>query len=160
MTVERGLFIFVKITVVAFALAVAAVIVWFWWARLPPNRPKGVPSNAVWLWAPPVPIPNTKRGMWMSCRHDQDQKIHCMTNDKSGRVLYDGVFLPYSGTTAISDRGLEIDAEQPGHHAYDQSVFIGDALVPLVHLKGGEILIPAAEYDEGKRTVDSSKRRH
>ncbi len=81
-----------------------------------------------------------------------------MANDKTGRVLYDGVFLPYSSTTAISERGLEIDAEQPGHHAFDQYVMIGDAFVPLVHMKNGDILIPAAEYDDGKRRVDSSKR--
>ena len=50
---------------------------------------------------------------------------------------------------------VDIDAEQTGKNAFGQSVWIGGRLVPLVYLKNGSVLIPAAKYADGQRLLES-----
>jgi hypothetical protein len=49
---------------------------------------------------------------------------------------------------------LKIDAIMTREH----KIWVGEALVPLVYLKNGEILIPATKYQEGARALNQQSR--
>jgi len=157
-TAERAVELLAKIAVGAFIFAVTGVLGVYWWAKVPPSRPKGLSVNAVWLWAPPVGLPAPKRGVWLSCWLEPgDGTCRCRTTDKHGRTLYEGPFRPYK-QKSVSESELPISADQTQLHRLDQGVFVNDELVPLVYLKSGEVLIPEAQYEKGRKLLDASRK--
>jgi hypothetical protein len=151
MTLEKIVALSGKIVAATVVLVVGGIVGAYWWANTPPARPRGVSSDAVWLWAPYVGLPGPRRGDWLSCSVDADwNKCDCRMSDIHGNVLYQGAFLPLeAGSIPHREVDIEIDETR------EQAVFIGDALVPLVHLKGGGVLIPAAKFEEGKKLLNS-----
>lgn len=133
-----------------FALAMATaslaalVVAAYWWANTVPSRPTGVSANAVFLWAPYVGLPGARRGWWLGC-WEEGAHNRCKLNSIDGRVEYEGDFVPYGHEGLISRSQLTIDAAKTREH----KLWVGNALVPLVYLKNGEILIPASKYEEG-----------
>src|SRR5882724_9635294 len=79
---------------------------------------------------------------------DCPQPARCALSDIDGTLKYEGEFLPYVAGVAVGK--LDIDAEK----AREYKIWVGDALVPIVYLKNGEILIPSSRYEEGKRILD------
>jgi hypothetical protein len=67
MTIEKIIELCGKTVAITIVLIVGGIGGAYWWANTPPSRPRGVPSNAVWLWAPYVGLPGPKRGIWLSC---------------------------------------------------------------------------------------------
>jgi hypothetical protein len=140
----------------AFAAGVAALIIWvlgaYWWSNTAPGRPKGAPSNSVFLSAPHVGLPAPRRGWWLACTN-QAQHNRCEISDIDGNLEYEGEFIPYERKEAIPADQLTIDTVKTGEH----KVWVGKALVPLVYLRNGEVLIPANKYEEGAQLLRESK---
>lgn len=161
MDIEKGFILFARIFVAAFVLVALVIVGAYWWSNVPPSRPKGLSTSAQWLWGPPTGLPGPKRGIWISCWIDnQDGKSQCKTSDKDGRTLYQGVFRPYNDGRTIPHDELAIDLERTQSYRIGLGLFIQGELVPLVYLKNGDILIPAAKYEEGKRSLDARQQLH
>ena len=64
---------------IAVAALFALLVIGFWLtdrlAKTVPGRPKDVPADAVFLWAPAVGFPGVlpRRGSWLACVEDQGQ---------------------------------------------------------------------------------------
>jgi hypothetical protein len=121
----------------------------YWWLNIVPARPAEVASDAVFLWAPHVGLPAPRRGQWLSCRREAATLYRCTLTQISGRVEYVGEFVPYPRSGPVAGIESAIDAEK----SREQEIWIGDALVPLVHLTNGTVLIPASKYQEGTRLL-------
>ncbi len=132
---------------------VAGLIFAYWWTSRIPGRPTGVHADAVFLWAPAVGLPAPRRGDWIAC-WEESQHILCQLNNIDGTLEYKGEFLPYREKRSIPPSGLRIDAEKTRQDA----VWVGDALVPLVCLKTGDILVPVVKYDESVRLLQQRGR--
>lgn len=137
------------------AIAVIGVVGAYWWSNTVPSRPKGVASDAVFLWAPYVGFPGPRRGWWLVCS-EQAGHIYCTLSDVNGNLEYNGQFVPYDRQAAIFANELRIDTIKTREH----KVWVGEALVPLVYLDDGEVLIPASKYEEGTRLLDQLKPHH
>lgn len=138
----------------AVVLVTLAIGIWAAYRRsnTVPSLPKGVRSDAVFLWAPYAGLPAPRRGWWMSCWESGSGHPLCNLSNIDGATEYQGEFVLYGSTTHSRPKRFEIDPIKSRAH----KVWVGHALVPLVFLKSGEILIPAASYDNGKRLLDQS----
>jgi hypothetical protein len=88
--------------------------------------------------------------------NQQDKRVHCQTNDKNGRLEFEGIFTPQTAHGSREDnRSPEIDVEKMD---FSLGVFIDSELVPLVTLKNGEVLIPAAAFDRGLKVLNAHQR--
>ena len=74
----------------------------------------------------------------------------CRLSDIGGKTEYEGEFVPYQPTADATIGRLMIDPVKTRRDA----VFVHHVLVPLVALENGETLIPASEYEKGKRLLD------
>jgi hypothetical protein len=157
MVIERLLAATAKVVIAAGFVAVIGVFCAYWWSNTPPNRPREVAASAVWLWAPALGLPAPKRGVWVGCMvNQQDKRVHCQTNDKNGRLEFEGIFAPQTDHGSTADvRSMEIDVEKM---SFSLSVFIDSELVPLVALKNGEVLIPAVAFDRGLKVLNAHPR--
>jgi hypothetical protein len=145
-----------KAVIAVFLLAVVGIFAAYWWANTPPNRPRGLAAGAVWLWAPAVGLPAPKRGMWVSCMiNPDDRRPYCQMNDKKGQLLYRGPFAPQTAKAMKTVGPMEIDVQKMD---FELSVFIESALVPLVVIKDCEVLIPAAAFERGLKVLNAHQR--
>lgn len=136
------------------ALVLATVVIGgYWWSNTTPLRPKGVPTTAVFLRAPATGAPGAPQGEWLACT-EREGHNYCRLADKSGRTEFEGEFIRYHGSSAALASQLRIDATKT---TKEQSVWLSDTWVPLVHLENGEILIPASKYEEGKHLLDQQR---
>src|SRR5712675_1060352 len=136
-------------TAVTAAAFVAGICGPYWWSNTIPSRPKGVAANAVFLWAPYVGLPESRRGWWLVC-WEADARNHCKLDGVDGSLEYEGEFVSYGHKGPVPANQLRINPTKTREH----KVWVGDALVPLVYLDNGQILIPASQYEEGKRLLD------
>ena len=143
--------IMLVIGVVGTVLIVGFFVASYWSARVP-SRPKGVSSDAVFLWAPAVGFPAPRRGSWLSCS-EQDQHDLCTLSNIEGGTEYEGEFVRYGDRGVVPAAQLRIDPDKSRRDA----VWIGSALVPLIYLQDGEILVPASKYEDAVRLVNSRK---
>jgi hypothetical protein len=134
---------------------IISVVGAYWWTNTVPSRPKGVASNAVFLWAPYVGAPGPRRGWWLGCS-EQTGHTRCTLSGVDGNTEYEGEFVPYDHNAAISADQLRIDANK----TRENKVWIGEVLVPLVYLDNGEVLVPTSKYQECKRLLDQLKSNH
>src|SRR2546421_1171471 len=148
---ERAVY-FVAATV---ALLIVGAIGAFWWAGTVPSRPKGVAANAVFLWAPHVGLPAPKRGWWMACWENAGRN-YCKLSGIDGNPEFEGEFVPYGRKGPFQADQLRIDPTK----TREQKVWVGSALVPLVHLENGQVLIPASKYEEGVRLLEQLNPNH
>lgn len=147
---QKSVYVFVAIL----ALLILGLVGAYRLANTIPSRPKGVASNAVFLWAPAVGFPGglPRRGWWLSCwanaGHDR-----CRLSDVHGNTEYEGEFVLYGDKGSAPTDQLNIEPEKTS----DNKVWVGSALVPLVFLHNGKVLIPAAKYEEGARLLQGIK---
>jgi hypothetical protein len=88
--------------------------------------------------------------------NQRDKRVHCQTNDKNGRLEFEGIFAPQTDHGSTEDvRSMEIDVEKM---SFSLAVFIDSELVPLVALKNGEVLIPAVAFDRGLKVLNANSR--
>jgi len=135
----------------------------YWWANIPPKRPASVPATAGYCGGLATTFPGSKRGEWVNCWFDSEQNAdRCRVTFVNGRLLYEGVYLPYQRQTPIPQGELLIDSmtmnraqEQVEVDASSgESSEPGLQVVPLVYLRNGEVLIPAKAYEVGKKRLD------
>src|SRR5215470_17017890 len=111
METERILAVTAKVMIGVVLLGVIGIFAAYWWANTPPNRPRAVSARAVWLWAPAVGLPAPKRGMWVSCMTNPDNRSYCRMQDKKGQIIYEGRFA--TNEKAMTTVGpMEIDVQK------------------------------------------------
>jgi hypothetical protein len=125
----------------------------FWWANTVPGRPKNVAANAVFLWAPYVGLPAPRRGWWLACWKSIEGPDRCRLSDINGGTEYEGEFVPYGRKPALPTDQMRINADK----TREQKLWVGEALVPLVYLRNGDVLIPVDKYEEGSQMLAKSK---
>jgi hypothetical protein len=136
-------------------LMIVGAIGAFWWFGTVPSRPRGVAPNAVFLWAPHVGLPASRRGWWLACWEDAGHN-YCKLSRVDGNPEYEGEFFPNGHKDPFHADQLRIDTTKTG----EQKVWVGTALVPLVHLENGEVLIPASKYEKGVRLLEELNPNH
>lgn len=146
------------IIVVVAGVAVLAIAVAYWWANVPPKRPKDVPADAVFLWAGHLGLPAPKHGTWIECWTDTPDGVNkCRLTEMDGRVTYEGVFLADTGANPIPSSDLKILSEQTSQ-SVNLWVRSQGQLVPLVFLKSGTVLIPKDAYPQGMANLERLRR--
>lgn len=142
----------VGILAIPVLLAAWLASTWLLATRIP-SRPKLIDRSAVFLWAPAVGFPGglPRRGWWLNC-WEEAGRDRCKLSDISGRTEYEGEFVTYRGRRSVAEDELRIDAAGTA----DQKVWVGNILVPLVHLDNGQVLIPTAAYDQAVRLLNQS----
>lgn len=151
----------VLMMVVAFVgVAVLVIAGAYWWANIPPKRPRGVPASAVFLWAGHLGLPAPKHGTWIQCWTDNPNEVNrCRLTEMDGTVQYEGIFLAAAGNTPVPESDLEIESEPTGDVTH--WVRLGGLRgAPLVFLKNGTVLIPKDAYQEGLAKLESVRRTH
>jgi hypothetical protein len=136
-------------------LLLVGIVGAYWWTSRVPSRPASVRADAVFLWAPAVGVPAPRRGDWIAC-WEESGRAFCELSDINGSVEYKGEFLPYAPKGTESGADIRVDPAKTRQN----SVWIGDALVPLVCLENGSILIPAVKYEEGSRLLEHRQENH
>ena len=144
----------VGISVIALSIVIGLAFAGsYWWANTVPLRPSGVTLNAVFLWAPYVGLPGPRHGIWLGCWTDQGGTTDlCRLTNQDGSVMYEGVFVSLS-KIAVRQGQLEID----GDKSRENRVWVGDVLVPLVHLKSGGVLLPLDRFEESVRLLNGQR---
>jgi hypothetical protein len=130
-------------------LIVVAIIAAFWWAGVTPGRPRSLPADAVFLWAPYRGIPKAIKGVWLNCRQDAKGRDRCRVSKEDGTLMYEDEFIPYGQAAPVPASGLKIDPER----SREYMLGVRGGFAPLVYLTGGHVLIPASRYEEGARQV-------
>lgn len=139
----------VVITVIVAGTMVIGTGMAYWWSNVPPKRPKGVSSDAVFLWAGHLGLPAPKHGTWLECWADAgDGSNKCRLTEMDGTPGYEGIFLANTGRTPVPLADLKILSEQTSQ-SVDLWVRIDQHFVPLVFLQDGTVLIPKDGYQEG-----------
>jgi hypothetical protein len=83
-----------RIVVTVVGIAVLAMAGAYWWATIPPKRPNGLPSDAVFLWAGHLGLPAPKHGTWIECWTDVANGVNkCKLTEMNGTPRYEGIFL-------------------------------------------------------------------
>jgi hypothetical protein len=135
------------------AFLIVGFVFAYWWTTRVPSRPAGVHADAVFLWAPAVGLPAPRRGRWLAC-WDDNSHTRCRLSDIGGTLEYEGEFVLLGAKGPVSASQLKIDSEK----TRDDSVWIGQALVPLVYLQSGDVLVPLSKYDESVRLLQQRGR--
>ena len=102
------------------------------------KRPEGVPETA-------VRIPSVKRSIWQECVFETTVDTdRCTIYGSDGRVLEQGIFVPYDGGSAVRSSDLRIT---------DGGRLSG---VDRIHLQNGRVLIPKARESQLKEFLDGA----
>jgi hypothetical protein len=126
-----------------------------WWDNRVPRRPKGVPDDAVFLDLGGPKVPISKGGDWLNCWPEpQEDRDRCRLTRADGTVLYEGDFIPYQGGGSVPASQLRIEPVR----TQGDSLWVGFAFVPLIHLTNGKILIPIDYYEEAAKLIEERKK--
>jgi hypothetical protein len=137
-----------RLTLIVFAILGAESC---WWNNSPPDRPKGVTSDAVYLWAPHVGFPRSPKGVWLSCRVVTLAPIvRCRLIESSGSLSYEGDFELKDQLSSISPGEVIIDPEKTRKDWLN----VRGIPVPLIYLKNGMVLIPNDAREQGLRLLE------
>jgi hypothetical protein len=139
---------------VCVGLLIVAVIGAYWWSNIPPRRPLGVSSNAVFLWAGHLGLPAPKHGTWLECWTDSTVgENRCRLTEMDGTRSFEGAFLANRGNSPVPQSDLHVLTEQTSQ-SVDLWVRVNTQLVPLVFLQNGTVLIPSDAYQEGMAKLE------
>jgi hypothetical protein len=143
------------VSFLAFAgVLILAIVGAYWWSNVPPRRPNGVSSKAVFLWAGHLGLPAPKHGTWIECWADTGNGANeCRLTEMDGTLEYEGVFLANTGKTPVPSADLKIVSEQTSQST-DLWVRVNEHFIPLVFLRDGTVLIPKGRYQEGKAKLE------
>jgi|SRR5664280_904329 len=157
----QGLDLIDKVAIVLGVIVGVPILlgIWIYWlSGVTPRRPKTVAADAVFLWAPAVGFPGglPRRGDWLSCSLNRDGRNRCKLSDIDGKTEYEDEFVSYSNRGSLPADELHIDPIKSREH----QVWIGEALVPLIYLRSGEILIPMNAYEQGTAVLRAQNPLH
>lgn len=130
-------------------MLIVAIVAAFWWAGVPPRRPRSLPRGAVFLWGPHLGIPKPKKGLWLNCWQGASGRDQGGLSQQNGERIYQGEYLSYKQAYPVAESERKIDAVKSD----GLCLWVDGELVPLVYLKNGQILIPAARYVEGAKLL-------
>jgi len=126
-------------------VALIGVLALYWWSNTPPNRPRNVSNDAVWIWASKGPLPSPKAGKWITCFvSDMTSGVQCDVWEKSGKRVFSGPFLSHQARAYQRQQHLIIDLRVTG--SLWASIDSKGTSIPIVYLRNEDILIPANEY--------------
>ena len=137
--IPRAILALLAILVVAFIFWVEGGLYWLQTSVFSPRRPKSMPTNSVWIDAPPLPI-SWHHGWWFGCGLSANGKTnYCRLTHPNGDDVYAGEYLPCGGETQIVEKPDLL----PPRSSSDMWVASESGLAPVGFLKGGDILVPA-----------------
>lgn len=147
-------------TAVRVLLALGLVMVVLWQAGLPPQRPNGVPANAIYLERGVVPFKlSSTPGDWLYCWFDEGERLdRCKLTDEKGNLEFEDVFLTYEGQSALPQGRLVFDTRRTGRQW--SGTYEKGTRYPIIYLINGEILLPRSEYNKAKEAVDWPTGKH
>ena len=144
----------VPVLAFAFVLFITFITVaGYRWSNSTPAKPKSVLESGVFLRAPATGIPGPPRGQWISCWLELD-KDHCGLVSVNGESIFEGDFLPYPVPSMGPETDLRIDSDKTSK---EKAIWSGSTWVPIVYLRNGRVLVPAFDYDAGKRVIEGGR---
>ncbi len=144
------------ILIIVLVLGTVAVVIAgaYWWANVPPTRPRNVSANAVFLWAGHLGLPAPKYGTWIECWTELASGVNkCKLTEMDGTPRYQGGFLADTGKMPVPQADLKIEGE-PTSDSTHWVRLDGLRGAPLVFLKDGTVLVPKEGYQEGMATLE------
>lgn len=112
----------------------------------PPQRPKNMPENSVWIEAPALPV-SWHHGWWFGCDMSSSGTTHyCRLVAAEGQEVCAGEYLPCGGKSPVplSSMGLVPTPHSIGMWIADKRLA---ALAPIGVLRSGDILLPVVVLD-------------
>jgi len=112
----------------------------------PPQRPKDMPENSVWIDAPALPI-SWHHGWWFGCDVSSSGTTnYCQLVDADGHTVSAGEYLPCGGKAPLPALNMHLvpPPDSTGMWIADQRL---DGLAPIGALRSGGILLPIAALD-------------
>lgn len=113
-------------------------------AALRPARPNDMPADSQFVVSGYDLLHNEPKGDWIVCRPDLPEDANfCRVTDSHGVVIFQGDFLPVSGSRAVPPARLRVASPD-----LDRMFVRGPAeggLVPVIPLADGQLLVPAAD---------------
>jgi hypothetical protein len=143
------------LVIVATVICVPVILIEFyflasWWNARLPRRPKGVPDDAVFLDRGTQKLPTPRRGDWLNCwQEPEENRDRCRLTHENGTVIFEGDYIPFDRGASVPDIQLRIEPVR----TREDSLWVGFAWVPLVHLTNGNILIPTDYSEEAAKLL-------
>ncbi len=130
-----------------------AFLALMWWGSRIPRRPADISSRGVFLEMGVVPFKLSSHGDWLECWKDERANLdRCKYTDEKGAIYFEDFVLPYDGISPVPEGELVIDTVRT--RSFHYGVTDKNIRFPLIFLQNGQILLPQADYDWGKRVVD------
>jgi hypothetical protein len=105
----------------------------------PPRRPSFMPSNAIWIDAPPLPI-SWHHGWWFGCNLSPSGATDYCRLVNEGRTVYGGDYVSCRTRGPVPEQALQLIA--PPHGSQDMWLFGENAEGVAGFTKDGDILLP------------------
>lgn len=112
----------------------------------PPQRPKEMPQNAIWIDAPALPI-SWHHGWWFGCLMSSSGIANeCRLVMPNGDEVYAGEYLPCSSKSQLLSSEIELvpPPQKVGMWVADKRL---TTLAPIGALRNGDLLLPAVVID-------------
>jgi hypothetical protein len=111
-----------------------------WMERVfPPRRPRFMPTNSVWIEAPPLPI-SWHHGWWFGCdRASSGTANYCRLIRGDGEQVYAGKYLPCRTHVAIAESNIHL---VPPANDSDIWLFRWEDTGMIGFLSDGDLLLP------------------
>jgi hypothetical protein len=146
-------------------VAILAALLLFWifggmrWLDtqvFPPQRPKNMPKNSIWVDAPALPI-SWHHGWWFGCDMSSSGTAnYCRLVMANGEEVYAGEYLPCGGKSPVPVSKMEL--VQPPD---SWEMWIGDnrldGLAPIGFLRNGNFLLPVIVLDHCDKLKNTSR---
>jgi hypothetical protein len=112
-----------------------------WWVSHPPNLPRNLRQNSVWIEGPPAPLFLAPRGVWLGCWLDTQRNVdRCQFADYKGVVWEQDDYTTCDNQSPLPDERLRLQT-------------VNQATV-RVFLQDGTMLIPVNLCNPRNRRAD------
>jgi len=145
--------LFSKIFLALVTFVVAVPLFWFGggirWLEtkvFPPQRPKNMPQNAIWIDAPALPI-SWHHGWWFGCDTPSSGRAnYCRLVMTNGSDVYAGEYLPCENGSPVAMSKIDLvpPPDQVGMWITDKRL---KESAPIGALRKGDLLVPVAVLD-------------
>ena len=130
---------------------IAALAFWlvgglYWLQKVvPPRRPRFMPTNSVWIDAPPLPI-SWHHGWWFGCNlASSGTTDYCRLIRGDGEQVYAGEYLPCDTHVAIAESNIHL---VPPADSMEMWLFRWHDNGVIGFLSDGDLLLPASLKDK------------
>lgn len=158
---------FIRGVVMLGAVGILSLVGIYAWYNTAPRRPRTVSPTAVYYEGLAEPFKVEQHGIWVICWFDQVANVDkCRNSAFDGRLVYEGVYVPYNSRNPIPQAELIIASKTMNEAQEDVEVFAtneesskpGFYGIPLIYLENGNILIPKKALKEANARLEELER--